>query len=267
MTNPDISLSGAWLEDCPPPVSQYDLYVDHYDAEHAGSDFDHKFWMRFASQDRLVGEIGCGSGRITEILSECGPVVGIDPSEKMLNQARVRAPAAQDFRVGDLRSLPADNEEFDAALCIYGSFIYLPSPQDQLQAARELFRVVKSGGEVVIDVPFYAANSNEVSGAPSLRWTHETPSVDQRKYQAYWQSQFDARWNLLDITQIIDLHASGGELVSRQLIRHRTTVFTVRELAFLAVAVGLEVTDVFGNYEAHPFTEGASRIILVARKP
>ena len=97
----------------------------------------------------------CGTGRQTEVLARLGhDVLGVDSTPAMLELARERVPAAE-FRSGLLTELPAESGSFDLAVCS----LALTHLEDPAPAIRELGRVVRGGGRVVIsDVhPFFIA--------------------------------------------------------------------------------------------------------------
>ena len=93
-----------------------------------------------------VADLGCGTGFLAKWLAERGAsVVAVDHSERMLRTARERA-AAVTFRKGELDALPLQDHEIDAAFC---NLVWHHLP-DHAAAAREVFRVLKPGGRVVI---------------------------------------------------------------------------------------------------------------------
>ena len=76
-------------------------------------------------------------------------MVGLDLNPGMLARARASsAPegAAVEWREGDAGALPFSAANFDAVFCQLG-LQYLP---DRQQAAREMYRVVKPGGRLVV---------------------------------------------------------------------------------------------------------------------
>jgi SAM-dependent methyltransferase len=93
-------------------------------------------------------DVGCGNGAFTEVLiARCAPaaVFGVDPSEGQLAFARGR-PGAKlaEFRVADAQALPFPDKSFDAAAMAL-VIVFIPDPA---KAAREMARVVRSGGIV-----------------------------------------------------------------------------------------------------------------------
>ncbi len=100
-------------------------------------------------------DIGCGPGVFTEeLLDKAGEVYGIDISEAMVETAkrRIEGQGIENrvhFSKGDIEALDLQDGFFDAVICI-GVLEYL---RDDNLALKELFRVLKKGGELVVSVP------------------------------------------------------------------------------------------------------------------
>lgn len=95
---------------------------------------------------RRVLDAGCGAGLLLLLASLRGArVAGLDASSALLEVARERLPDA-DLRQGDLETLPFDDEAFDAVTAVNSVFYAADMPA----AMRELCRVVRPGGRVVI---------------------------------------------------------------------------------------------------------------------
>ena len=93
-------------------------------------------------------DVGCGTGIYTAWLAERGvEVTGLDRDPAMLAAAQAKAPEAR-LVEGDATALPFTEGEFDLALAVT-LFCFLDGRQ-QLAAARELVRVVRPGGRVVV---------------------------------------------------------------------------------------------------------------------
>jgi ArsR family transcriptional regulator len=97
----------------------------------------------------VVGDLGCGTGQLTETIAPCvRRVIAVDGSPDMLEAARRRVGemANVDLRKGDLEALPIDEAELDAAML---SLVLHYSP-DPAKALVEVARVVRPGGRVLI---------------------------------------------------------------------------------------------------------------------
>jgi ubiquinone/menaquinone biosynthesis C-methylase UbiE/DNA-binding transcriptional ArsR family regulator len=97
----------------------------------------------------VVGDLGCGTGQLTEVVAPyVRQVIAVDSSADMLDAARLRVSAARnvDLRQGELESLPIDAGELDAAM-ISLVLHYSPSPG---RALAEVARVLRPGGRVLV---------------------------------------------------------------------------------------------------------------------
>jgi SAM-dependent methyltransferase len=97
---------------------------------------------------QLVLDVGCGVGAFLRLVADRGArAFGLDASEALLDVARTRLPDA-DLRVGEMESLPYDDDAFDL-VCGFNSFFFA---DDIVAAVREAGRVAKPGAPVVIQV-------------------------------------------------------------------------------------------------------------------
>src|SRR5690606_3434885 len=99
----------------------------------------------------LVADIGTGTGILALELARAGVrVIAVDHSARMLDSASDKLRAAHvdhvEFRQGDAARLPIEDAEVDAALA-HMVLHYVASPPE---AVREMARVVRPGGRVVI---------------------------------------------------------------------------------------------------------------------
>ncbi len=94
-------------------------------------------------------DVACGTGRLTtelaRLVGPSGRVVGADFSPEMLAVAARAAPGIS-WQQADALALPFADAEFDAATMAFG----LRNLSDQGQGAREMTRVVRPGGGLVI---------------------------------------------------------------------------------------------------------------------
>jgi ArsR family transcriptional regulator len=96
----------------------------------------------------VLADLGCGTGYLTERLCATGArVLAVDHSERMLAAARRKPWAvAVEFRRGELDALPIGDGEVDAA---FANLVFHHLP-DFAAAAREVHRILKPGGVVVV---------------------------------------------------------------------------------------------------------------------
>jgi ArsR family transcriptional regulator len=106
---------------------------------------------RLVPREIAVADIGTGTGVLASELARLGlRVVAVDNSSRMLDAARANLEregiSGVELREGDVSALPLADAEVDAALA-HMVLHYLPSPGE---AVREMARVVKSGGSVIV---------------------------------------------------------------------------------------------------------------------
>lgn len=103
--------------------------------------------LEIGPADRVL-EVACGSGVFLELVGARGAsAFGIDASEELVTIARERVSQA-DVRVGDMESLPFEDDSFDAVFGFNAFFFAV----DLIGALREAARVAKPGAPVVIQV-------------------------------------------------------------------------------------------------------------------
>lgn len=102
-----------------------------------------------------VLDVACGTGVLTRLAAErvgaAGSVTGLDINPGMLAVARSVTPSnvSIDWYEADAGSMPLPDSAFDVVLCQMG-LQFVPG---KLAALREMRRVLKTGGRVVISVP------------------------------------------------------------------------------------------------------------------
>jgi ubiquinone/menaquinone biosynthesis C-methylase UbiE len=128
---------------------------------------------------QLIVDVGCGTGRFTCPLADRfqSRVIGIDPSQKMLDVARKKSGRNADFRQTPAEHLPLEDRCADV---VFLSMI-LHHLNDRPRAAGECARIVRAGGRVCV------RNSTRESTYPQSRFfpgivkmiEHELPSRDE----------------------------------------------------------------------------------------
>jgi ubiquinone/menaquinone biosynthesis C-methylase UbiE len=97
----------------------------------------------------VVGDLGCGTGQLTETVAPyVKRVIAVDSSQDMLDASRARIGAAEnvDIRQGELENLPIASGELDAAML---SLVLHHSPVPA-KTLSEVARVLRPGGRVLV---------------------------------------------------------------------------------------------------------------------
>ena len=111
--------------------------------------------LQFPARSRGL-DVGCGIGAHTQLLAFAvqpdGHTTGLDISPEQLTYAREAAEKSEiskhiDFREGDMRNLPFDDNTFD---WVWSMDCVGYAPVEPLPLIKELVRVVKPGGRIAI---------------------------------------------------------------------------------------------------------------------
>ncbi len=110
---------------------------------------DKAFRLAGLKRGKLAADLGAGTGFITEGLVHEGlRVIAVDQSEAMLSEMRKKFAGVEeiDYRVGEAGSLPLPDESVDYVF----ANMYLHHVEDPSAAIREMVRILRSPGRVVI---------------------------------------------------------------------------------------------------------------------
>jgi len=127
---------------------------------------------KFDLQDPLIRsilDVGCNNGYLLKRLSHASSFrVGIDFCYEPLTFAAKENPDIF-FMQAEISQLPFQQESFDRVLC-YNMYHYLPSPEAGFEAAFEIYRVLKNGGQMLIGDVFTAEHRHLIPDEDKKRW-------------------------------------------------------------------------------------------------
>lgn len=130
----------------------YELFASVWFVGQRARIFDRLVTASGAEHGEQVLDLGCGTGyysrRIAPVVGPAGTVVGIDPSQPMLDYAAEHAPANCSFRPAGAEDLPFADASFDLVVSSL-AFHHIPT-ELRGDAIREAFRVLRAGGRLLI---------------------------------------------------------------------------------------------------------------------
>lgn len=136
-----------------------DLYKDLYDKEHTHwwhigkrrivYSLLRRYIPRGSRQDRRALDLGCGTGLNLEHLERYATTTGTDYFEEALDFCRERGHTL--LCKADAAHIPFADRYFDIATALD----VIEHLDDDLAALRELYRVMKPGGLLIVSVPAY----------------------------------------------------------------------------------------------------------------
>ncbi|MEZ4470268.1 MAG: methyltransferase domain-containing protein [bacterium] len=204
-----------------------------------------------------VLDLACGAGRHAAVLARLGhQVVALDLSLPLLRRG-VDVARHEDLAIhfihGDMRDMDF-HEEFDAACLLDTSFGYFTDVEN-LMVLRSLFRALRPGGRLVLDV----ANRDFVQGCvPTRNWWEGDGCLVQEDIELIQET------SRLEIRRYL-VFADGRERIYDISIR----LFALHELRHLLQLAGLEILDVSGSVHTAGAFFGAcsERILITAARP
>ena len=201
-----------------------------------------------------VLDVPCGHGRHSlELASRGHSVTGVDLSEHLLNDARLKARERQLEVVWerlDMRALKWV-EEFDGAFS-FGSSIGFFDEEGNMAFLRGVARALKPEARFVIATHHVAEVC--LRGAPGRSWWQfgDTLLLQEWSYDhERSRAEFEWQWMRHNKTE----KKSGS-------IR----VYPYRELCHLIESAGFSGLEGYGSLKGEPFKLGASSLYLVAEK-
>ena len=112
-------------------------------------------WLDPKEGERIL-DVACGAGELSLKIAECGcEIQGIDISENAIERAKRLAERENitcEFEVGNTEDLPYPKGYFDKVVCSSS----LEHFKDGLKALKEMNRVLKPNGEVVLTADSFA---------------------------------------------------------------------------------------------------------------
>ncbi len=164
----------------------YNQVANHFDETRVAHWTEVKKYVEELPVKSHVGDFGCGNGKNMLIRSDLD-WQGCDGSEAMV---KICVDKGLNCCIGNLKSLPFKTGEFDHAICI-AVIHHLATREHRLEAIKELIRVTKDGGTLMIQV-WGNTNSNYQQEQDRLvRWRlkgqyNETnPNKNQDYYRYY----------------------------------------------------------------------------------
>lgn len=197
-------------------------------------------------------DVGCGRGRHSRTLASKGfEVTGVDVAPDNIEYALQYANDQLHFQVHDMRKLLCVRC-FDYVFNFFTSFGFFNTQTEHRNAIHMMASALKKEGILVMDY------LNAVATAANLVPTEEK-QVDGTHYQI--ERWMNDQYIFKKIT-IQDKDLSYPLSFTEQVAR-----FSKADLCAMLEKEGLEIVEVFGNYQLEDFEETTSqRLILVAKQ-
>ena len=213
---------------------------------------DLPFWTSMARRwgARRILEPGCGTGRVTSVLSAQAWTTGVDLLVEMLQRARQRAPAAC-FVAADLREI-AFASKFDLVILADDPMAHLTSSADRRKVMERLADHLEPAGRLVLEGLYRPPERTSLLPARSIVRGNE---LLFRVDESWVPAGEDALWNAT-------YRYETGSAVTE--VRTVLRSWTLEETGRLPECA-LQVEALWGDFDERPFTHDSARMLIVAR--
>jgi len=202
-----------------------------------------------------VLDIGCGFGRhAIELAARGYAVTGVDLSPELLAEARKiskRKRVSVTWRQKDMRQIEFDSE-FDAAICLFTSFGYFDSEEENCEVLRRISKALRRGGRFVLDV--------ENRDGLLMRYLARD----------WWQTK--ASDLVMEERRFDPVKGRGHTrillLSEGRKVEHNLSIrwYSVPELERMLEEVGIYIHRLYGGLDGSEFDLGAMRLVVVGEK-
>lgn len=207
----------------------------------------------------VVLDLCCGQGRHALQLAERGCIIiGLDSSRFLLNEALKEVKRRRLSRIklieADMRAIPLQNV-CDAVINIYTSFGFF-SDADNVTVLSDVASALKHGGKLLLDYwnPYSVA---QLDGARNWWWIND-------ELLALAEAKYDAVSGLLyDYRTVINLKRDEESSIRKSVNRIR--FYFPTELEEKLKAVGLQILNLYGDFDGQNFDLDSRRLIVVAQ--
>lgn len=205
-----------------------------------------------AGASPVVLDLACGAGRHLAALAGHGvAAIGLDLSAHLLVEARKGLPDTSLLQ-GDMRRLPFADGTFRVVTSFFTSFGYFESDHEDRTVVREIRRVLRPGGFLLLD--FLNASRVRTELTPRDVSTMGGREVVQERRLVDDGRRVEK--------QIRIQESDGGE---HEAFTERVRLYDADELVTLLTAEGVEPLEIMGDYTGAPHGPESPRAILFAR--
>ncbi|HEX3069860.1 MAG TPA: class I SAM-dependent methyltransferase [Thermoanaerobaculia bacterium] len=212
---------------------------------------DLAFWSAMARRwnSKRILEFGCGTGRVTTVLSEQAQTTAVDLMLEMLQRAARRAPRAQ-FVAADLRELPFAST-FDLVVLADDPLAHVTSSEERAKVLAWIADHLAAGGRLVLEGLYRAPGRTvlvpprEIVNDGELLFTVEE-SWEPAGANALWNARY---------------RFTTGSVTTEVATTLRS--WTSEEIRRLPES-GLQVEQLWGDFDERPFTAMSPGVVIVA---
>ena len=237
----------------------YDKFMGNVPYE-KWSEYVQSLLKEYGIDDGLVLDLGCGTGSLTELLSDAGyDMIGVDLSADMLDIAMEKRAQSKN----EILYLLQDMREFElygtvrAVISICDSMNYLPQEADFLQTLRLVNNYLDPEGIFIFDLntPY---KYRELIGDATIAENREDASF-------IWENTWyeEEQVNEYDLTIFA---RTEGEFYQKFQETHYQRAYSLETVKELIRQSGMEFIAAYDAFTREPVRKDSERIYVIARE-
>ncbi len=238
----------------------YDMFMDNVPYEE-WSRYLIGLLKEYGIEDGLVADLGCGTGKITRLLSDAGyDMIGVDNAAEMLEIAReIQEDEERDdiwYLLQDMRELELSGE-VNAMVSICDSMNYILEEEDLKEVFLRVKEYLQTGGIFIFDMNTLHKYRDMIG---------ETTIAENREEGSFiWDNYFyeDEMVNEYELTLFI---REENGLFRKYEETHYQRAYELDTVKRLIEEAGLKFVTAYDAFTREPVNRDSERMYIIARK-
>ena len=238
----------------------YDMFMDNVPYEE-WSRYLISLLKEYGIEDGLVADLGCGTGKITRLLSDAGyDMIGVDNAAEMLEIAReIQEDEERDdiwYLLQDMRELELSGE-VNAMVSICDSMNYILEEEDLKEVFLRVKEYLQTGGIFIFDMNTLHKYRDMIG---------ETTIAENRDEGSFiWDNYFyeDEMVNEYELTLFI---REENGLFRKYEETHYQRAYELDTVKRLIEEAGLKFVTAYDAFTKEPVNRDSERMYIIARK-
>lgn len=247
-------------------MEAYEAFASIYDAFMEEIDYDmwvaylHKIWEKECFQPKLIVDLGCGTGNVTQILAKQGyHMIGIDFSEDMLAEAKKKA-ETENLNILYILQDMREFELYGTVNCIISlcdSLNYITEEEELLQVFCLVNNYLHPKGLFIFDL------NTEYKFKEILAQNSFSETKEDSAY--IWENYYDEQEKINEYYVNFFIKQKDGKY-ERKEEYHYQKAYDISIIKRLLEQSGLQLSGIYDAYTFEPPRKDSQRIYFVARE-
>jgi ubiquinone/menaquinone biosynthesis C-methylase UbiE len=237
----------------------YDILTDNVDYKQRGEYFDKIIKKYNQTDNNILLDLACGTGRLSEEMSLKGyDVIGVDYSQEMLMEAiekKIEKNLPIQYLCQDMREIDMFGT-IGITICALDSLNHLENPEDIQKTFNKVSLFAEPCGLFIFDMNTVYKHK-EVLG-------NNTFVYDMEEVYCVWENTYEEENNRVTVS--LDFFEKSGNAYYRTSEEFCETAYETEKIAQMLKKADFELLEMFKGDTFNSPDEKTERIVYVARK-